>query len=75
MRPIDGEALSNKTAKSEFYIFEHLIVRCQDCRYWKQHTAVDSEGNLVYLDTGNCDTLVTNKDDYCSLAVRRENNE
>lgn len=51
------------------------VVRCQNCRCWKQHTAVDIEGNLVYLDSGNCGVRVTNKDDYCSLAVRREETE
>lgn len=71
MRPIDGEALSNKTAKLESAGLEHLIVRCQKCRHWKQHTAVDSEGNLIYLDSGNCGTRETNKDDYCSFAEVR----
>lgn len=51
------------------------VVRCQNCRHWKQHTGVDSEGNLIYLDSGNCGLRVTNKNDYCFLAVRREDNE
>jgi hypothetical protein len=51
-----------------------IVLRCQNCRYWKQHTGVDSEGNLVYLDSGNCGPRETNKDDYCSFAVRREGN-
>lgn len=52
-----------------------IMIRCQNCRHWKQHTAIDSEGNLVYLASGNCGIRETNKDDYCSLAVRREDND
>ena len=59
-----------ETKKQEINAVE--VVRCQKCRYWKQHTAVDSEGNLVYLDSGNCGARGTNKDDYCSFAERKQ---